>query len=121
METNSPKDEYIVSIKFFISSALADIDIVLLQNLSQTGDKTEVFTVQQIRDQLKDTALKMSEVADKFNINNEASLLGPFGLCPEHLLTKKDKETAIKKYLLSLKKDPNRSLFNELGGAETLL
>ena len=51
----------LISIKNLIAITLADVDVFLLQDESQTKDLDKVFTTEEIRNQLHQTAIKLND------------------------------------------------------------
>lgn len=72
-ESFDPKKENI-SIKTLLAMTMADIDIFLLQNEEQTADKVGVYTKDQIREQLENTAAKMCATLEKLGCNIDEEL-----------------------------------------------
>ena len=63
-----------ISIKTLLVMTMADIDIFLLQNEEQTADKVGVYTKDQIREQLENTAAKMCTTLEKLGCNIDEEL-----------------------------------------------
>lgn len=72
-ESFNPQKENI-SIRTLLVMTMADIDIFLLQNEEQTADKIGVYTKEQIREQLENTAAKMCTTLEDLGCNIDEEL-----------------------------------------------
>ena len=63
-----------VNLKFIIAHIMADIDIFLLQDETQTKDLDKVYTKEEIREQLHKTANKMVSTLKQLGFDLDSTL-----------------------------------------------
>jgi hypothetical protein len=90
------------SLRDFVALCMSDIDIFLLQDEAQENDKDKLFTVQEIRSQLKTTMVKMTSLA---NIHAGIYEVDLFGALSYRLLRDAGFSD---KYIKSLDKEVNK-------------
>jgi hypothetical protein len=64
----------LLTIRTLIASTMADVDIFLLQDESQTNDLDKVYTIEEIRNQLHKTNDKLVEVLSKLDYDVDKPL-----------------------------------------------
>jgi hypothetical protein len=64
----------LLTIRTLIASTMADVDIFLLKDESQTNDLDKVYTIEEIRNQLHKTNDKLVEVLSKLDYDVDKPL-----------------------------------------------
>ena len=64
----------LLTIRTLIASTMADVDIFLLKDESQTNDLDKVYTIEEIRNQLHKTNDKLIEVLSKLDYDVDKPL-----------------------------------------------
>ena len=100
-EDTEPTPPY-TTLRDFVALCMSDIDIFLLQDEAQENDKDKLFTVQEIRSQLKTTMVKMTSLA---NIHAGIYEVDLFGALSYRLLRDAGFSD---KYIKSLDKEVNK-------------
>lgn len=64
-----------LTLRTLLAITLADVDIFLLQDETQTKDLEKEFTTEEIRNQLLETMAKICSILEKFGYNIDQPLL----------------------------------------------